>query len=82
MRNCSVIDRHLLAGYWINSNLTDKKQLILVADDEVDDPWVFREELTLLGNDDLERSEIKRLKIDFGIGKIRWSPSDSKGGLR
>lgn len=62
-----------MAGYWINSNLTDKKQLILVADVEVDDPWVFREELTLLGNDDLERSEIKRLKIDFGIGKIRWS---------
>jgi hypothetical protein len=54
----------------------------LVADVEVDDPWVFREELTLLGNDDLERSEVKRLKIDFGIGKIRWSPSDSKGGLR
>src|SRR5437879_965660 len=67
----SAVDRHLLSGYWINSNLTAKEQLILVADVEVEDPCVFEEELTLLRNEHFERCEIERLKIDFGIGKIR-----------
>src|SRR5205809_1085327 len=68
---CSTIDGHLLPGYWINSNLTAKKQLILIADIEIEDPCVFEEELALLRNEDLKRREIERLKVHLGIGKIR-----------
>ena len=66
-----AIDGHLLPGYWINSNLTAKKQLILIADIEIEDPCVFEEELALLWNEDFERRQIERLKVHLGIGKIR-----------
>src|SRR6267154_3819633 len=51
----SAIDGHLLSGYWVNSNLTAKKQLILVADIETEDACVFEEERALLRNEDFER---------------------------
>src|SRR5229473_2803901 len=69
----SAIDGHLLSGYWINSNLTAKEQLILIADIEIEYPCVFEEELALLRNEDFERRQIERLKVDLGIGKIRVS---------
>src|SRR6266566_7655926 len=67
----SSIDRHLLSGYWIYSNLTAKEQLIRIADIEIEDPCVFEEELALLRNEDFERRQIERLKVHLGIGKIR-----------
>ena len=71
----SAIDGHLLAGYRIYSNLTAKEQVILRVSThiEVEDARIFEEELALLRNEDFERCEIERLKIDFGIGKIRVS---------
>src|ERR1700694_3134495 len=69
----TAIDGHLLASYWINSNLTAKEQLILVADIEIEDPCVVEEELALLRNEDFERRQIERLKVDLSIGKIRVS---------
>src|SRR3989440_6784300 len=56
-----AIDGHLLPGYWINSNLTAKEQLILVADIEIEDPSVFEE----------ERSEERRVGKEC---RSRWSP--------
>ena len=67
----SAIDWHLLPGYWINSNLTAKEQLILVSNIKIEDPCVFEEELALLWNEDFERRQIERLKVHLGIGKIR-----------
>src|SRR5260370_12032837 len=69
----SAVDRHLLSGYRIDSDLTAEEQLILVADVEVEDPCVFEEELTFLRNEHLERCEIQRLKIAFRIAKISVS---------
>src|SRR5229473_1416936 len=67
----SAVDGHLLPGYWINSNLTAKEQLVLVADVEIEDAGIFEEKLALLRNEDFERRQIERLKVDLGIGKIR-----------
>src|SRR6266481_7829023 len=66
----SAIDGHLLTGDWINPNLAAKEELILVAHIEIENAGVFEEELALLRNEYLERCQVERLKIDFGIGKI------------
>src|SRR6266481_5053612 len=67
----SAVDGHLLSGYWINSNLAAKKQLILVADIEIEGPRVFKKELAFFRNEDFEWRQIERLKVDLGIGKVR-----------
>ncbi len=67
---CSAVDGHLLAGYRINSNLTAKEQLILVANIETEDACVFEEKLALLRNKDFERRQIEWFEVDVGIGKI------------
>src|SRR6266481_8842333 len=69
----SAIEGHLLAGDWINPNLAAKEQLILIAHIEIEDPCVFEEELTFLWNEDFERCQIERLKVDLSISKISVS---------
>jgi len=60
----------LLPGYRIDPNLAAKKQLVLIADIEVEYPGILQEELALLRNKDLERGQIKWFKIYFSIGEI------------
>jgi hypothetical protein len=59
-----------LAGHRIDSNLTAEKQLILVAEVEIEHSRVLQEERTLLGYEYFEWREIEWLKIDFGIGEV------------
>jgi len=59
-----------LPGYRIDPNLAAKKQLVLIADIEVEYPGILQEELALLRNKDLERGQIKWFKIYFSIGEI------------
>src|SRR5207249_7444813 len=66
-----AIDGHLLPGYWINSNLTAKEQLILVANVEAEYPCVFEEELALLRTEDLEQRRIEKLTFRLGSVKLR-----------
>ena len=62
-----------MPGHRVDSDLTAEKQLVLVADVEVEYSGILQEELTLLGYEYLKWREIKRLEIDFGVGKIRVS---------
>jgi hypothetical protein len=50
--------------------LTTEKQLVLVADVEIEHTRILQEEWTFLGYEYFEWGEIERLKIDFGICEI------------
>src|SRR5437879_8793562 len=67
----STIERHLLAGHRINSNLPAEKQLILVAQVEIEDPSIFQKKLPLFRNKNLERRQVELLLIHVRVGEIR-----------
>ena len=60
--------------YRVNPNLTSEKQLILVTEIKAEDSRVFQEELTLLGNFELERCQIELLQIHVRISEISIPP--------
>src|SRR5437762_14283813 len=68
---CSAINRDLIARYGVNANLSAEKQLILIAEGELEYAGIFQEKAALLWKIYLEGCDIEQLQIDFRIGEIR-----------
>src|SRR5438477_8597345 len=60
----------MISSDCVNSDLATEKQLVLAAQREIEDPGIFKEELTFLGNENFERRNIEWLKIHFRVSKI------------
>jgi hypothetical protein len=64
-------DGRPLAGNRVDANLPIKKQLVSVAKVEVECASIFQEELTLFGDKDFKRCEVKRFEVNFSVREIR-----------
>src|SRR5438034_1181763 len=67
----SAVNRNLIAGDGIDSDLPAEEQLVLVPQGEIEYASVFEKKLALLGNEYFEWRDVERFEIDFGIGKVR-----------